>query len=158
MKVKNQDPETPCTDFEWLIGPFVDGELPVGEVKKLEGHLDECPSCRTLADQFRNLDALASKSVAEPPPVSAEEWGAMWDGIKHEGQTARTRPTRSVMPWVVRGIAVAALLILGVFVLYQAINFEPQTEPPVSYDEGDETPRIEWDDDGTVIDFTETNG
>ncbi len=122
MKVKNDPSEGPCSDFETLVGPFVDGELPVGEVTRLEDHLDDCDPCRTLAEQLRSFDDLARSSLAQPPPVSAEEWGSMWANIQSDS-TATRRPIQGPSRrWIVRSVAAAALLLFGVFVALQVMN------------------------------------
>lgn len=128
MKVKQQPSEHPCTDFECLIGPFVDGELPVGEVTRLEEHFDDCAACQTLAYQFRSFDDLARSSLAEPPPVTAEEWGSMWENVQSEGAATRSPLRRPSQTWMVRIVAAAALLLFGIFVAYQASQFEPEQD------------------------------
>ena len=159
MKLKNHPSEGPCTDFECLIGPFVDGELPVGEVSRLEEHLDDCEACRTLAEQLRSFDDLARSSLAEPPAVSAQEWGSMWESIRSEGAATRHSSPPSNRRRHVRVVAAAALFLLGVFVVYQATQFEPEHSgrSAILLDEDGNLLEGHVDDGGPevpVIDFT----
>ena len=113
---RDSQPDDTCGDYEWMVGPFLDGELPTGEVARLEGHLDGCARCQTLADQLRNLDDLARTSLAPPPRVSAREWGKMWEHIQANADTDDVNETGGLRGWVVPLLATAALLMLGLYI------------------------------------------
>ncbi len=75
--------KTSCSEFEWMVGPLVDGELPPPEVEEIESHLRSCPACTRLAEDFRSFDRLASR-LDNPPPVSAAEWSRVLEKARRE--------------------------------------------------------------------------
>lgn len=46
-----------CEEYAALLDLFVDGELPSGEMERVQAHLDVCPGCRAYVD-----DALAIRA------------------------------------------------------------------------------------------------
>jgi anti-sigma factor RsiW len=115
-------------DHEWLVGPFLDGELPDRERFGVESHLEGCAPCRTLVEQFRKLDSLA-RTVAPPPRVSAAEWGELWEGIRLRAvsNAASRRGGRRLRDWLVPLLSAAALLLAGVWI---ALELRPPVDVP----------------------------
>src|SRR2546426_7584898 len=70
-----------CGEYEWMVGPLLDGELPPAETEIAERHLQTCTSCNRLAEDFRSLDRLARRRQ-EPPAVTAAEWDRVWEQIR----------------------------------------------------------------------------
>ncbi len=67
---------------EELLSGYIDGELSQGERQRIEVHLAECASCRTLQESMRAVrDAARSTAFAVP---TDEQWR----------ETARTLPGR----------------------------------------------------------------
>src|SRR6185503_16996461 len=71
-------PAGSCTEYEWMVGPLVDGELPAADAEEAERHLQSCAACTRLAADFRSFDRLAHRA-SQPPAVSPAEWGRIWD-------------------------------------------------------------------------------
>lgn len=146
-------PENPCADYEWLVGPYLDGELPDGEGTRLEAHLAVCSSCTTLSEQFQNLNRLARDRFQTPPRVSAEQWGAMWERIEKHKKGPASRPSRSLADWFVPVLSVAALFLLAFLLGYAILNDDRGPENPnVTHGEGEVEPQKT--DEGYIIDFT----
>jgi len=47
-----------CREFVDFLMAYLDGELPSGQRTTFEGHLDECPPCKTYLDTYRETVAL----------------------------------------------------------------------------------------------------
>jgi len=149
-------PENPCADYEWLVGPYLDGELPDGEGTRLEAHLAVCSSCTTLSEQFQNLNRLARDRFQPPPRVSAEQWGAMWERIQKHKKGPASRPTRSLADWIVPVLSFAALFLLAFWLGYAILNDRGPKNREIIRGDVPELPAVEPldTDDGYIIDFT----
>ncbi len=113
-----------CQKVEWMVGPLVDGELPAAETETVENHLRECESCRRLADDFRAFDRLA-QGWERPAPVSPAEWEKVWGKVQSRPESVRMRPVRRPLEWMIPALSLAALLILGVWIAFQAATRTP---------------------------------
>jgi anti-sigma factor RsiW len=47
-----------CSHCEGQLDAFVDDVLPAAERAKVATHVEDCPRCRELLDELRNIDAL----------------------------------------------------------------------------------------------------
>lgn len=57
-----------CNQTEKLLSRSFDERLTAGEQRKLESHIESCPRCRALADEYRvMLGILRSDSSPEAP-------------------------------------------------------------------------------------------
>ena len=92
-----------CEPFGHLASPFVDGELPPGELERFDTHLAGCADCRREHEDVRAIVALAGEL-----PESVEPARDLWDAIEPR-LAARSAPR----PWVVwSGLAAAAAQIM----------------------------------------------
>lgn len=58
-----------CRKTEKLLSKAVDGRLNPKESRTLETHIESCPKCRLLAEEYRGmLDTLRSEPFPEAPP------------------------------------------------------------------------------------------
>ena len=149
----DDQPTGDICDREWMIGPYLDGELPTGERRGVEDHLESCPSCHRLADQFLSLDQLA-RSTLEAPRVSAEEWGTVWEAV----QQRVSRPiasVRSLRDWIIPALSAAALVLFGVWAFMALFQPEPEA-PPMIYDVEGAPVEVTPHADGSVIDYLNT--
>jgi anti-sigma factor RsiW len=64
-----------CSKIRRLLSAYHDAELPADGRKAVRRHLQQCASCRTLLDGFKNLAVLASKWTDVQPSAS------LWDGM-----------------------------------------------------------------------------
>ncbi|MGH9750022.1 MAG: anti-sigma factor family protein [Candidatus Polarisedimenticolia bacterium] len=89
------------------VGPFVAGELPEPDRRRLESHLRGCAGCTAEAALLRRLlQAVAAGEPQEPGPVYWEAFGPRLRRRLEADRRRRTRATR----W---GIAAAVLLAAG---------------------------------------------
>ncbi|MBW2306129.1 MAG: zf-HC2 domain-containing protein [Deltaproteobacteria bacterium] len=64
-----------CRKIEQQITPYLDGELPYDQARRLEMHVEECPSCMKLLEDEQKLWALLQKWPGlEPSPDFVEEF------------------------------------------------------------------------------------
>ena len=77
----------PCNQFVELVTEYLDGALPADDTARLEAHLQLCPGCQSVLEQFRAIIAmtghLADTDVqaladAQREPVMAvfRDWAA----------------------------------------------------------------------------------
>jgi anti-sigma factor RsiW len=64
MRLLRPDPLA-CKEFVELVTDYLEGALPRGQRRSLEGHLKACPGCRTYLEQVR----ITIHSLGELPPV-----------------------------------------------------------------------------------------
>src|SRR5437867_7353643 len=120
MSVRNA-----CADFEWMVGPLVDGELPSADAEDLERHLAGCGPCARLVEDFRALDRLA-KRASPPPAVRPEEWARVWENVRREpAPVIAIHSPRRVFDWLVPAFSLAALALLTAWISIQVTH---QTE------------------------------
>jgi anti-sigma factor RsiW len=109
------------------IQELVDGTLGSLRRVELQQHLDQCPSCRQLADDMRRVRELA-QSLDHPAPPD-RVWLQVAGRLRQEGRitAAEQRPvhSRRFMPLA---IAASLLLIVGtsLFLLYPRETAAPQ--------------------------------
>lgn len=96
------------------------GELAADEAADLERHLGCCPECDAAARAGRRLDDHLGLAVRDVPvPDKLRE--RLLARLKGERQAALRRK----LAWAARGAAVAAALLIGVFVWWQYIGSKP---------------------------------
>ncbi len=137
------------------LSAYVDGELRVAEVRRLEDHLAACGDCRAELENLQKLHGLVhhyfEDARPEVPPV-------MWPGVR--ARIEGGRPPGLVKPWVRRiwetgwerprlslaGATLMALLVLSVAYLnWQA----PLGGPPGP------TPSVGLGQNGVVVEAVE---
>jgi anti-sigma factor RsiW len=97
-----------CAITKRMLSVYLDGELPEGENKRVEGHLTGCPSCRESLERMRAVWSLVDVPVPEAPLYLTTRVIARLNG--------RTR--LSPAAWVGRlwvPAATLAVMILGFF-------------------------------------------
>ena len=157
QNVKENNSNDSCADYDWMVGPYLDGELPQGERNGLEDHMNTCSQCSSLAEQFRNLDRLARTAAAPTPKVSAEEWGELWESIQKQsaslpiGHTSLVDHTSRNRDWLVPLLSAAALLIVGLWIGFSLLtNTQVENSDP-DVVKNPEDPIKKMDDDPAVI-------
>ncbi len=154
---KNQDSDfAPQSNDESLIGPFIDGELPMGEARRVETLIEENEEYRTLAENFKKLDDLARTSFSEVPKVSSTQWGQVWENIQKEGPQKQPQPKR-FNEWIVPFISIAALVLLGLYLgsLFFGDPEAPKSEDPPMVQKDDLEEVIpEEGEESTTVDFS----
>jgi anti-sigma factor RsiW len=101
-----------CTRSKQDIQDLLDGALGAIRTAELHQHLDQCPSCRALADDLQRLrDVAATMEPLEPPD---HVWMQVAGRLRQEGRLA-ARPAaattgRGGHAW----LAIAAALVLAV--------------------------------------------
>ncbi len=118
-----------CSKARKLISDYMDGELDAKKVSSFEEHLESCPECRRLFEDFDRI-ANKAKSLAKREP-SGEVWFRIIERLKEESQE-KVRPERSqrdrflLFPVKLRYAVSAALLLLlvtgAVFISYRVLN------------------------------------
>jgi anti-sigma factor RsiW len=117
-----------CSEFEWMIGPLVDGELPPADAEEVEKHLGSCHACTRTAEDFRSFDRLASR-LEEPPAVTTFEWARMMEQVRREPEVLHLGIRRRVLDWMVPALSLAALALLGAWLAISIINQLGEDKP-----------------------------
>ena len=105
-----------CEQYEWMIGPLIDGELPAADAEEVQGHLGGCAACTRLAEDFRSFDRLAAR-METPPSVSSEEWARVLAAVRREPLVSRFAPRRRLIDWLAPALSLAALVLAGAWVI-----------------------------------------
>jgi anti-sigma factor RsiW len=104
----NGDKTMQCAITKRMLSVYLDGELPEGENKRVEGHLTGCLSCRESLERMRAVWALVGVPVPEAHPYLATRVIARLND----------RPRLSPAVWIGRlwvPAATLAVMILGFF-------------------------------------------
>ena len=111
-----------CEEAESLLGELTFGDLDAERTAELRAHIEKCPACRELAGDMKVAAKLLKDGVELETPVLSD------DAKAELVQRASGSPQRRFLKvgGVVGGIAVAAMLFLGVSVLFVAAK--PGTE------------------------------
>ena len=97
-----------CEPFGLLISKWVDGEAKPEEIRRVEAHIASCPSCRSLAEEFRRNEGLV-ESAFGPESFGQQVAGGVLGSIARRELLLR---------WGAR-LAVAAGL-LAAFLVFRA--------------------------------------
>ena len=65
-----------CGEFEALIAPLLDGDLPEAVAERAYAHLESCPRCQSLLEAADR--GTPSTAPSAPPPP---DWGALEDAL-----------------------------------------------------------------------------
>lgn len=100
----------PETDLHTLTGAYALDALDDDERAAFEAHLDGCESCRAEVAGFRETAALLAHGTASEPPAQLR--AAVLEQIDETRQLPpKVVPLRQRPPWVLRSLAVAAVLL-----------------------------------------------
>lgn len=121
-----------CSKAQKLIGDYIDGELDGKKASLLKDHLQVCPECRKLFEDFEQI-AHKAKGLAERAP-SGQVWYRIQARLRETNQE-KVRPVRIqkerflLFPARLRYAVSAALLFLlvaagAVFIGYRVLNQE----------------------------------
>ena len=133
-----------CKSVSDKLGAYVDGELVGFEREQVEGHLDQCKVCCTLAEDLQKLDALAASQ--EVPTVTGEEWSRMFQGILERSEVAVEAPVplrervrtsaRTIFDlWSLRRVRLATACLAAAVLIGFALRFAIfDGAPPASRD------------------------
>ena len=112
------------------IHALIDGTLGPIRASELERHLDECDTCRALADDLRRIRDVAD-TLDDPQPAD-HVWLQIAGRLRQEGrihdQPALVATRRQQYVWV--GIAAALVLAVGTSLLLLIPQFRGSTTRP----------------------------
>jgi hypothetical protein len=98
-----------------MISCYADGELSGNEKSRLERHLEECASCRSLLSLYKGIAAAAEESLTEPPANFTESIMSKIKALPEEEQAHTNLPKgskKSLRPIIISFVAAAACLTL----------------------------------------------
>jgi negative regulator of sigma E activity len=106
--------------WEERLSPYLDGELPAGEVRLMQEHMASCAGCRARFEGMRHL----SESIRglDRTAMPADLKGALLRQARHldltaSGGTARTHRLARARPWALASLgAVAVVTAVVIFV------------------------------------------
>jgi len=88
---------------------FLDGELAPQEANAISQHLEECPECAYVAEQFRELSQGIANWEVEALPTKAE------DAILTAIAVTNARNPSWMRPWILASVGAMAAALLVVF-------------------------------------------
>jgi anti-sigma factor RsiW len=92
-----------CPQVRPLLGPFLDGEIPLSERHAIQDHLEACPGCRGEYESLADLAAQLSAPLTAPPRL----WTAIAAQLPGQAAPRIFRLSR-------RALGIAALLVAAV--------------------------------------------
>jgi len=105
----------PCKRMRDRIALWVQGDLAAGPGAKVRAHLETCAACRVYAEALQTDDRLLEAWAAS----LGDRLAAMEQAVLEQAGRAHSgmeRPGPGPDVWVLRGMAVAAVLMIGVLV------------------------------------------
>ena len=93
-----------CQEFEIALQPFVDGELPVGEMTAAEAHAADCVQCRALVRQEREFRQLLRRQPREGAPDALR--------ARIRASLRRQAGRRALRPIIVPALTAVAVAVL----------------------------------------------
>lgn len=122
-----------CSEFEDKISLYMDGELPGDERESVKNHLESCPACKKVYDEFKSIDGLiVNIPKASPEKISAQD---LLNRGKADGMTL---PLFSFPRLALAG-AFIILLVLGIFAA-KGVLFTPAPVPTMANTAGNIKP------------------
>ena len=102
-----------CQEFEIALHPYVDGELPVGEMTAAEAHTAECRRCHALARQEREFRQLLQRQPREAAPDALR--AQIRASLRRQARRRVVRPMFVVPVLISAAAALLVAVLLPVF-------------------------------------------
>lgn len=106
-----------CDECRNLLSEYIDESLDESTVVDLEAHIGGCSQCADILSEYRQMLGIVAEMRPEVPSISDE----VMKRISEETGAQKKRTSRIIA----RIATVAAVLVFGVYAL-----FNPATEPP----------------------------
>jgi len=122
-----------------LASEAIDTELEPGDAAWLAGHLDGCPDCSTVADEYRALrDELRSLALPEPPRDLWARTSAALDEVDRSDPRARSALRLGLGGWAANRSSLGAAMAVALVVVISGASLLSQV--PASHSSGSESP------------------
>ncbi len=125
-----------CNEFEDKISLYMDGELCGDERESVENHLESCPACKKVYDEFKSIDGL----IYNIPQISPEKINAH-DFIGKDETRGVILPVFNFRRLALAG-AFLILMALGLF-MAKGVIFPPSLQPMPPAVSHKATPEVE---------------
>lgn len=134
-----------CEQFADDLSAYIDGELETDRAAQVEQHVAACDACRSTVESLRRVSSGLAELSHERAP------GHLLAAVRREvhggkGEIGRRAPGSSFasvyQPMVLRVIAAAALIVIGVFVSRSVIRSTSPQDPTPTVVHG---PAFEYD-------------
>ena len=110
-----------CNKFQQWLSLDMDGELSASHSTLLQEHLESCPACRRLKEEWGMLGQHLRESTVAPAQTPEAAWADVHRAIRLVGDAGRKAESLSVfgarLRWIGAGLtAVAALFVAFILV------------------------------------------
>jgi anti-sigma factor RsiW len=134
-----------CHDLELDIGDYVDGTLDAADVARVDAHLRQCPSCRSVVEDLRLLRSATRSLEPDTPP--AHLWPRIATAVETDSRLRSMRRLFSfgTMSWqpLLAGAVMLVLLAGGAWVSWRNVSSGTRTEVAPSRNTSDVVAAIE---------------
>ncbi len=104
-----------CKKMQDRIALWVQGDLSAGAAEAVRAHLEGCAACRAYAEALRTDDRILEAWAASlGDRLESLQRAALDEVARSQPGPMRSRPDAE--QWVLRGIAAAAVLVIGILV------------------------------------------
>lgn len=105
-----------CARNRKRLSAYIDSQLPERVRRSVERHLGECPSCRFVYDELRELSSVLGAYDAPPVPNGLSSRILAEAASRQRGRSYEKFPNFGwreflLQPWLVRGVTTAALFV-----------------------------------------------
>lgn len=114
---------TMCDKYPELISAYVDGELSEGEITELEAHLENCDSCRSALEAYREISLEIAEGLEEPPENFTEQV------MEKVNVSYRKRQKGIITRW----IGIAACIAVVIFAVPKIASFGAAKKMDMAY-------------------------
>ncbi len=118
-----------CQGLVRAIDPYLDDELSVLEVLRVQGHLLFCDPCRTVLESEAQLHALLAADAVQDQPSPALRERILWRVSGMVSPSARPRGRLALPRGLLAGVLLGGLLVAGLLAALPGLR-GPEEFPP----------------------------
>src|SRR5579875_1140182 len=119
-KTKRRVANVDCRQIRGLLPAYLDGELSAATRAEIEEHLADCPSCRSVANDYRRDMQVLSYQLGVAPWLPVKQ--RPWEATRAEGFWSWLRPIGHKAVAGTAMVALVALIVTGALALREMAN------------------------------------
>jgi len=107
-----------CGQVSRLVTSYAAGELAADKAAEVAAHIDNCPQCAKLLEEYRLIGLVLRSSAGDAPRPDARFFRALGKRLDEVDKRKRVIPTPPIFRWHVVGSVAAAAAAVFVVVTY----------------------------------------
>lgn len=110
-----------CQQYQELISCLIDGELSAEEKALIESHIDSCPECRAMYEDFLALSGMMEDSLADAPDSRHNKIMA---GVKYAAAKKTKKPLIIRLRPYMAAAACLVVVVGAVFAMRNGVGYD----------------------------------